>query len=129
MSENVRNSSRALLYGKRESVLHQDHVKPILNELRNQGYEIHATLWTKHTKDASPEDLKDYISSVPDFIINHGYVNQSSFLQLLRASKAMMNKIKNILKLHIICKFLTYLVKIIRFLQYFFSSFKKFISD
>jgi len=87
MADNVRNTTRALLYGKREAVLHAPHVKTILTELRNLGFDIHATLWTKQTKDASQEALNDYISSVPDFITNHGYVNQSTFLQLLRSSK------------------------------------------
>lgn len=87
MTENVRNMSRALLYGKREAVLHAPQVKIILTELRNLNFDIHATLWTKQTKDASEDTLNDYISSVPDFITNHGYVNQSTFLQLLRSSK------------------------------------------
>ena len=81
------NLARALLYGKRESVLHSPNVKAMLSELRNQNFDIHATLWTRATKDASEEELKDYISSVPEFITNHGYVNQSAFLRLLRSSK------------------------------------------
>ena len=92
MENNARNSTRALLYGKREAVLHSPDIKNILSELKNQNFDIHATLWTKKSKDSSPEEQEDYISSVPDFITNHGYVNQSTFQQLLRSSKVYIGK-------------------------------------
>ena len=55
----------------------------ILKVLREQEFEIHATLWNKQD-----DEEKDVISSIPDFITNHGYVNQSAFLELLRSAKA-----------------------------------------
>jgi hypothetical protein len=78
-----RVANRVLLYGKRESVLHSPEAKLILKVLREQEFEIHATLWNKQE-----DEEKDVISSIPDFITNHGYVNQSAFLELLRSAKA-----------------------------------------
>ena len=84
-----RRQNIALLYGKKEEIIHRDDAKLILNVLK-EHFEIHATLYKKPSgARQNDEDVaeENEISSVPSFIKNHGYVNQSSFLQLLRQSK------------------------------------------
>ena len=73
-----RNPKMALLYGKKEEIIHREEASLLLSIIRDE-FDVHATLFSK-------ENEGD-ISSVPTFIENHGYVNQSAFLQLLRQSK------------------------------------------
>ena len=74
-----RNDTWALLYGKKEEIIHRDEAKLILQVLRDD-FNIQSTLFQK-------AGSEDEISSIPAFINNHGYVNQSTFLTVLRQSK------------------------------------------